>query len=437
MELEYVSSGNSMWKVHSADPIDVRKILHELNSIKNSKYSFLYNAYTEKSLGEAIYKSYKSDAFNIHSDSGGLQIMLLGLPNTPQLRNEVYNHQKENSHVAMGFDIIPVIQDANASNVTNRLGFTSKVLETGKMYDAGMETGQNIKDQIAVMNSNVNVNDTKPQMIIHGNAFKDYENYYDGMTKILTSEDLKQVRGCAVSGAAIGGGTLQMCDMTNAMLSLDTPEHIKKNIHLLGVGSVSKLLPVIMMMKSGRISEDTHISYDSSSHSGSFMFGNLLDPQTESGFAVTRGNTISINRASRIIYDTFPAIIDDIFGNFNEFNKEYITQINNEKTPGKRIIEDYVDSAEIEHIKRKIYSVAMLHVNAHQHIFMNMLQRAIEDPVKYALKYRQQALLSLGDVTSQTQYEHWRNTAGQHIKSMPLVRDVDVIKRHNISQFFG
>src|SRR6185369_3616961 len=116
MKLEYVASGCNYTRLPTPGAYElpdnlrflkeVFTVLNNVDGKKNHKFSLLYNAYCEKHFGPAFKKYYKDWIYSIHADSGGLQMVTLGVQNTPKLRQEVYENQALSSDVAMSFDEI-------------------------------------------------------------------------------------------------------------------------------------------------------------------------------------------------------------------------------------------------------------------------------------------------------------------------------------------
>ena len=74
---EYVASGLSTVRINSAGAKHIRKSFDIIqNSISDQSFSFLFNSFTEKTLG-ADFKIIRDMGclYNIHADSGGLQMI--------------------------------------------------------------------------------------------------------------------------------------------------------------------------------------------------------------------------------------------------------------------------------------------------------------------------------------------------------------------------
>ncbi|AGN30173.2 hypothetical protein VPFG_00171 [Vibrio phage nt-1] len=272
MIIEYVMSATGHARLSTAyklrDKVDITYLRDILNAAQNldgvHKISMLYNAYTEKKIGRELREIFGDSVYKIHVDSGGLQMITLGLDNTPELRAGVYKNQAESGDIGMCFDEIPIHNTSKGGGAA-RLNANDKVFISDMAYEYGVRSGKNIKDQIEAYLADES--QCKPYVIFHGNTEEDYMNYCDGMMSQLKGLE-HHIAGCAVSGAAIGYDSRETIDMMSVVRKLNIPEHIKKSVHMLGFGSVKRLLPSIALIRSGYFGDDFHISYDSSTHTG-------------------------------------------------------------------------------------------------------------------------------------------------------------------------
>ena len=113
-KLEYVVSGTSYMRLSnpgiafdSTNTSIVNMLLDKLCNDFSHKISLLYNAHTEHAFGER-FVAYKDNVHEIHADSGGLQMVTLGLDITDDLKEKVYRNQAKWADVGMCFDEIPV-----------------------------------------------------------------------------------------------------------------------------------------------------------------------------------------------------------------------------------------------------------------------------------------------------------------------------------------
>ena len=111
--LEYVVSGTSYMRLSNPaicrDETNTEIVNMLINKLVQDqfshKFSMLYNGHTESSFGER-FKPY--NPYQVHADSGGLQMITLGLDITDELKDKVYENQAKYADVGMCFDEIPV-----------------------------------------------------------------------------------------------------------------------------------------------------------------------------------------------------------------------------------------------------------------------------------------------------------------------------------------
>jgi hypothetical protein len=307
MKLEYVASGTSFMCLGkpaiSKDP----QLVNLINNIftdffgsqPNHTFSILYNAWAESSYGERLSK-FKPSIHNLHADSGGLQMVTLAHKLKPgtnmnDLREEVYNNQAEWADVGMSFDEIPVVVLPNIKKVFDKK--LNKEVEKDKGSDRNdtrfryfdrknrqkyaKQTAENIKRQIEVFKAK---NSTcKPFMICQGGDLETYLEWINTILETVPKEDHKNIAGVAMGGAALGTGPLE--DIQKAFFASQVPvrdENGKLNLHVLGVGSASRMIPYLIFLQNG-LYGNVHVSYDSTTHSRAvdtgmyYMLGEIVN----------------------------------------------------------------------------------------------------------------------------------------------------------------
>lgn len=291
---EYVASGMNHTRIskkslrdaaiqNKNDPtIELINAMTKSINRRHHKMSFLFNAYAEVLLGNIINDIiYKDTIYNTYADSGGLQMITLGHTSTPLLRKNVYNVQSNLSTIGMAFDEIPVetIGRSDKADTSGRLFCNSLMLKKAK------ETGENLREQIENFKDNPN-NKCKPMMIIQGNCYDTYNRWADIVLKEVNANDWKYIKGISSGSAALGSGALEDFKRLFYMTHLDIPSEFKVNhYHLLGVGSLSRMLPVFPLINNGSITEDCLISYDSTTHTSSISNGKYFYNSRLSEFA--------------------------------------------------------------------------------------------------------------------------------------------------------
>jgi hypothetical protein len=306
---EYVASGLTPKKHYHNDGVltdNLKSIYNKMRSIEGQEFSFLYNAFSEKSAGK-YYKKVRDLGciYNVHADSGGLQMITLNKTPTKELRHDVYVNQAMNSDIAMSFDEIPLIIESSDGKAQIS-DLSTRFFDMENLLERAADSGQNLKDQIEYFQS-VSTR-SKPLVIIQGNCLNTYKTWTSKLVDVMGEDLFKYTGGLAMSPTSIGMGLYEDCVRA---IALKTNPYNKDKVHLLGIGSVSRMLPFVIMNGIDWFGKDYHISYDSTSHSRE-LWGHM-------GY---RLNGVKLNGKSmlerRMIYDH----MDSIFSTADMFTFE-------------------------------------------------------------------------------------------------------------------
>lgn len=238
------------------------------------RISALYNAYTEEGMIKKIDSLGNLGCHSIYADSGGLQIVTAGKSITAEIKNKIYKAQSY-SDFAMCFDEIPLEKTTIVQTVNERSNVGNKVFDQSRHYSSGVLTGKNIKEQIEAFRK-LNAK-TKVIMIIQGNNAEDMVDYFNAIESQLSEDDYEYIGGMAVADTCIGNGVLESIEMLKGAKAITQICHpnVAKHLHILGVGSVARMRPILYLIKSGYLNTFERVSYDSSSHTSTFRFGLL------------------------------------------------------------------------------------------------------------------------------------------------------------------
>lgn len=278
--LEYVFSGCNMMELpprkHETCDITnkiiengISKIRYDINKklpMFEVKLSLLYNAYVEPLRGQA-FGDFKYGFDRIFADSGGLQIITRGLQITNEQKTKVYEKQSP-ANFSMCFDEIPV---ETCTIKTSRATVADKKFIVKRKSDCARITSLNVKEQIDKLSPYTH---NKVVHIIQGNNAQDMIEWADISFKNFDSE---KIGGLAMAGTCIGNGAKETIEMLCAYKKISEKYNFSKQLHLLGVGSLERLKPVLNLLQSGYIDKTTIVSFDSSSASMSLMMGRLVD----------------------------------------------------------------------------------------------------------------------------------------------------------------
>lgn len=327
MKFEYVISGLNfaylLSACYRADPAAVDATKRSIDAINDGgayDVSALFNAYAETNNGKPLKENYGENFHNIHVDSGGLQVITRGLDITQALKKQIYTTQATYGDVAMCFDEIPLRVSAAGGH---RATTDNKVFVVADMADSAKKTGENISEQLrmfAELGSQ-----TKVMMIVQGNNRYDFAKWGEIVYDVIDDDLKSQIHGLALADTCCGNGALETVEMCAAVPIMQVPDGLKKNIHFLGVGSISRLVPVIELSR-GKIFGDAHISFDSTSHSSTLVMGKITDDlgrMTKLGKTANRGN-INFFRG---VYDDISSFYD-IGVDFDDYIQYVISKLN-------------------------------------------------------------------------------------------------------------
>lgn len=276
MILDYVMSGctfaRMLNKREAFKDIMLQELRHQ-NQDPNHRLSLLFNALTETGHGD-VFKDYRKEA-SIYVDSGGLQLGIYGSDKYGDIeskKREVYATQGTLGDYAFIFDEIP-IEDTNTDSNSTKVNLSMRYFTPELLKEKAITTAHNIKEQIQVFKEIESP--TKIYVIAHGNCLDSYAEYVERIFDNLTVDEADYIYGIAPSSASNGTGGEERFDMIYSMKGYNIPEHVKKHVHLLGVGAPSALLPFMVNEKYFSFIEK--LSFDSTSHSRKYAFsGELL-----------------------------------------------------------------------------------------------------------------------------------------------------------------
>lgn len=265
-KFEYVISGTSYTTLTKAvleqfqQGDEISNMAHRLNAAcDDHKVSILFNGLTEKNLAEPLNKIFK-DSVNYYVDSGGLQMVTLGLESTPEKKREVYGVQAKWGTYGMSFDEIPVKLLGNKSSFFDVKG---RVFDPETFDACAKLSGENLRDQIDFY---IEYGTTaKPFLIVQGNDLHYYQRWIDIMLGCIDPEKWKYIGGLSIGAAALGQGELEDFKRAFYATQLQAPDNVKNHVHLLGVGALRRMCPWISLINGGHF-KDTMISYDSTTH---------------------------------------------------------------------------------------------------------------------------------------------------------------------------
>jgi hypothetical protein len=223
---------------------------------------------------------------------------------------------------AMCFDVIPLSSVSLTRTRNERSNVGNKIFHSEQHQQAAFATGDNIKSQASFFRT-VGAK-TKVVIIVQGNDVQDMVDYFKNITTRLDDADYENIGGLAIADTCMGNGELESIKMLIAAKEISKICHpnIKKHLHVLGVGSIYRMRPILYLLKSGYLNAFERVSYDSSSHTSTFQYGLLKvdgtcksigsykKPEVDNHFR----NVYTLFNDTFSQYVTEDKFIDNIFG---------------------------------------------------------------------------------------------------------------------------
>lgn len=419
MDIEYVASGCThlrindpvMWQPHILPTIN--KIFSKLNTeIEDSKFSLLFNAYVEKALGEIIHPKFGASLHEIHSDSGGLQIITQGKTVTQEDKDQIYELQRRKSTIAMSFDQIPVRLNGNKTSVTD---FSTRCFDLSLFDERAKESGMNLNKQLEFfrIQKDTYSHVTKPLLVVHGNSLELAQKWVNIVMDNIDNVNKPFIAGLATAASSMGFGSYETLQLSAVPYLLDIPSEIPKQYHILGVGSLIRMQPYLMF--DNMFNNSHRISYDSTTHTSSINFGR---------YTTHNLNTIQANRKSDYIYNR---IYNDITSRFTDIHMDRskfidAVQFNKTEYGAKYPNDDWYNY----YVARLIYPADQIYT------FMNQLNIMKKDLVnkKYD-KFNPSLvpLLNVRDIKDFNEYLQW-------VKPFMKSKKMDICKKEVVFDLF-
>ena len=408
--LEYVASGSSYFKLMYAESLEPQNLdffartFGTLNNIHNHKISLLYNAYTEKRPGEWMGEHYRPLVHSIHADSGGLQMITLGRTITNELKEEVYDSQARNSDIAMCFDVIPVrTLDAGRSD---RLDLNNRRFDRTDLERCARETGRNLRRQIDFFDEKSSK--SRPMLITQGNDYDSYMKWTEYVVAELDEYHVSRIGGIAMGAAALGKGSLE--DFKRAFYFTELPINLEsKHLHLLGVGSVYRMIPQFIFMQNG-LYQNVEMSYDSTTHTSGVTQGRYYKDDLALNF-------------TRAFDDNYRIVWEDIKRNFPFYNYSLETFYEALNISSRTYQEKHGNIDPSLQTYGVFVSSAIKNFLAH----VEKLQNSRDEIMKMARGIDATAFNALYSVQTPDDFNHWLAEVGPYMASEPVQEYVEPI----------
>jgi hypothetical protein len=401
--LEYVASGSSYFKLMYAESLEPQNLdffartFGSLNNTHNHKISLLYNAYTEKRPGEWMGEYYRPLVHSIHADSGGLQMVTLGRTITNELKEEVYDSQARNSDIAMCFDVIPV--RTLDSGRSERLDLSNRRFDRTDLERCARETGRNLRRQIDFFDEKGSK--ARPMLITQGNDYDSYMKWTQYVVEELTPYHVSRIGGIAMGAAALGKGSLE--DFKRAFYFTQLPINLEsKHLHLLGVGSVYRMIPQFIFMQNG-LYDGVEMSYDSTTHTSGVTQGRYYKDDLALNF-------------TRAFDDNYRIVWEDIRRNFPFYEYDLNTFYEALNISSRTYQEKHGNIDPSLQTYGVFVSSAIKNFLAH----VEKLQSSRDEIMKMARGIDATAFNALYSVRTTEDFNHWLSNVGPYVASEPV-----------------
>jgi len=393
-ELHYISSGMGHTRLTGIrEPKTVEWVNSVIKKMNNDLYQtgFLYNAYTERNIGQLIDKFYKDSLCDVHADSGGLQMITRGHTVTEEMKDRIYNHQAKYSTIAMSFDEIPVTSGNGVTDFSNRR-FNRHLVE-----EKAAASGKNLLRQLEVFAKCKTK--AKPLLIAQGNCLDTYRTWVDVVQQQIPTELLDMLGGIAMAGASMGNGDLENIRTAFYFTQLNLKFDCKQ-VHLLGVGSLSRLLPTLVFMRNG-LYKNLVISLDSTTHTSQVSL-RKFNTENDIIFLGRFYDPISYKKLYEY-YKFFDVTFDDPYELFTIMNGPSFKDIPPANT---EYIHKYMQS------QFGLFAISAKNVldNAVQFIENKRVHDLMSDKLSAPIKF-------LEEVQTLEDYIHWERNFAQHMKT--------------------
>lgn len=259
-------------------------------------FSLLFNGWTEAKIGDPLMERIPHE--RIYVDSGGLQLATRNMEITDKIKKGIYRVQSKGD-IAMCFDEIPLYVDNFAKQ--HRASTANKWFVESRAHDSAVLTGKNVNEQartFAEMGAK-----TKIMMIAQGNEAEDFARFLEVQYAQIDKDLHPYIGGIALADTCCGNGHLESIEMIRGLMMCDLPDEVLRHVHLLGVGTVGRMVPFIELYRSGAWKVDK-ISFDSSTHSSAFIMGRVNNED---------GKTKSISHSASPEYVRFLEDVYDMF----------------------------------------------------------------------------------------------------------------------------
>jgi len=318
MIFEYVLSGLSFTNIHVNHVSENKDIAASLGMLyqhaqtcSEHDISVLFNAYQEPRLAKPINTILKPNIHSVFCDSGGLQVISKGKQFDSAMKRKVYTLQALYSDCAMAFDEIPIESTLQQNYVKTSTDAKSRVFLAHQFDSFVQKTKNNLLEQCEIfLEKNAKA---KIFPIIQGNCLDTYQEWYSGILTDLPPEFKNLIGGISFSTAALGYGVLENIELVVIIENL-----VKEfdHVHFLGFGSITRLLPILILQHSGFLKNINRISYDSTTHTGMVSRGDFFVNESQKIYVGRHIPSKNVSLVLETIFNYFEPCLKEIESQF-------------------------------------------------------------------------------------------------------------------------
>lgn len=299
----------------------------------NISVAFLYNSFTESDIGHIT----KDLGKNTYADSGGLQMVttkagFAARNRMDEEKTKVFYNQAKYADFGFSFDEIPVVKIDEGA-----FGIGGSVVVKELCEPMGRLAGKNLLEQYQIFEQTGT--NCKIIPIIQGADAETTDLYCQGLFSTLPDGFEEKMRGVALGGINTSNifAPAILMHSTMKVENDNLKTLLKQGIHLLGVGSLSKILGILLMAENNLLDIDV-LTIDSATVSKSYHYGNIrmIEPAGNMRTYKT-GKTINqdVDKIYRSIWAYFSEDLKPLYKDYEEFMSYSIYDEEFMKTPNK------------------------------------------------------------------------------------------------------
>ena len=304
----------------------------------------------------------------------------------------------------MCFDVIPVrTLDAGRSD---RLDLNNRRFDRTDLERCARETGRNLRRQIDFFDEKGSK--SRPMLITQGNDYDSYMKWTEYVVAELDEYHVSRIGGIAMGAAALGKGSLE--DFKRAFYFTELPINLQsKHLHLLGVGSVYRMIPQFIFMQNG-LYQNVEMSYDSTTHTSGVTQGRYYKDDLALNF-------------TRAFDDKYRIVWEDIKRNFPFYDYSLETFYEALNISSRTYQEKHGNIDPSLQTYGVFVSSAIKNFLAH----VEKLQNSRDEIMNMSRGIDATAFNALYSVHNKQDFDHWLRNVGPYVASEPVQEYVEPV----------